>query len=103
MCKQAALEKFGDPKIVDSYNATLFTVAEVAGPKFLAGLICTGFAKISKPKALAESCAFLGKLVDNFGVRTLDIKEIIEFAKTNTNHTNPTIRSGGLNLIKVIY
>ena len=33
----------------------------------------------------------------------MDINEIIEFAKTNTNHTNPSIWSGGLNLIKTIY
>lgn len=33
----------------------------------------------------------------------MDLKELIEFAKTNTNHTNPTIRNGGLGLIKTIY
>ena len=41
----------------------MLTVAEATGPKFVAGLICSGFGKINKPKTLAEECAFLGKLV----------------------------------------
>jgi hypothetical protein len=42
-------------------------------------------------------------LIDNFTLKSVPYKETLSIAKQCLNHTNPTVKSAGNHLIRVLY
>jgi hypothetical protein len=75
------LDKLADMKVSEFYNTCLSAVAEVCGPKFVVQSITKNTASCTKPKVLSESCNTIVRMVGEFGAHTVNLKDVIDWAK----------------------
>ena len=57
----------------------------------------------TKPKVITETAIALGKLINEFGIASVGLKEVIDFSKVMMGNTNPSIKTGGVDLCVEIY
>jgi cytoskeleton-associated protein 5 len=98
-----AIEKLGDTKVASAYYELINKLCEIVSPKFVMGQIMKHTADCNKPKLVAECCNVFGKLMGDYSVATMNLKEVIDYAKNCLNATNPTIKKGGQSLLVIIY
>lgn len=98
-----ALEKLGDPKLSDSYTSCLVAICEALGPKFVVGHIIKNTSDCTKPKLFSECSSAIGKIIMDFGVHRVILKDIIDYCKIGLNQANPVMKKASVSLSIVVY
>ena len=98
-----ALEKLSDVKIVDAYLLCIYSLSEVIGPRFVVSLLIKNTTELCKPKIVSECCSCIEKIITDFGVHTVHIKDVIDYAKLGLNQANPVIKKAAQSLTLAIY
>ncbi|CAG9332562.1 unnamed protein product [Blepharisma stoltei] len=98
-----ALDKFSDNKLVESLSTCISALCEDLGPKFVIGQIVKNTSDCNKPKVVSECCIVIGKIIGEFGAHTVNLKEVIEYAKSGLSQTNPIIKKASHSLTIQIY
>lgn len=103
MISPVALDKYSDTKLVESLNNCIITLSESLTPKFIISLIIKNTNDSNKPKVVSECCAIIGKIISEYGAHTVNLKEVIDYAKAGINQTNPIIKKASHTLMVQIY
>ena len=98
-----ALEKLGDPKIVEPLSALLMSLCEVLGPRFVVAMTVKNTSECKKPKAVSECCNVVNKIISEFGVHTVNLPDVVNYSKACLNQANPTIKKSAQALLVCIY
>lgn len=99
----AAAEKLADAKISEASSILLISLAELVTPGFVAKQVIKHGSNSKSPNVIKESSGFVKKIIEEFGVVGIPIKEVIDFCKEAASHTNPNVRSSATELIKMLY
>lgn len=99
----AALDKLSDSKLVDLYSSLIFSFSETLGPKFVVFCLIKGTSDCSKPKVVSESFTCISKIINEFGIHSVNLKEVIDYSKTGLNQANPAIKKPAHSLITIVY
>jgi hypothetical protein len=82
-------DKIGDVKYVNPINELLLNMAELVTPKYIAIQVIKYASTAKSPNVLKESCNILIKMIDEFTVMHMPLKEMIDYATIAANHSNP--------------
>lgn len=96
-------DKIGDVKLSASIQELLLGLSELVTPKFVGMQIIKYASSAKAPNVLKESCNILVKLTDDFGVTTMPLKEMIDYATLAVNHSNPQVRTASMALFAIMY
>lgn len=99
----SALDKLSDTKIVEIYTACLISLSEAVGPKFIVSQIVKNTSECNKPKVLSECHIVISKIIADFGLHKITLKEVVEYAKIGLNQANPVIKKSAQTLAVKIY
>lgn len=99
----AALDKFSDMKLVEVYSSCIYAVTEVVGPKFVVCMLVKNTGESNKPKVVSECCGCIGRIVSEYGVHSVGLKEVVDYAKNGLNGANPQIKKASQSLMVLIY
>lgn len=99
----AALEKLSEPKLIDCYTTCLLSLSQGVGPKFIVSSIIKNTSDCNKPKVVSECLSIIAKVIIDFGVHKITLKEVIDYAKTGLNQANPIIKKSAQALTIKIY
>ena len=81
-------DKLGDVKVLQTVQELLMALSELVTPKYIAMQVIKYASNAKSPKVLQESCNILTTMTDEFGVTSMPLKEMIEYAKLGANHSN---------------
>ena len=98
-------EKISDIKLKDNIIELINTSTEEAIID-LSSLISNLIAKILKKnnvKILNEYATLFGKMVEDYDIKDLPVKELINYCKYMAGNSNPQVRTSATNLICTIY
>ena len=98
-------EKISDIKLKDNIIEIINTSIEENIIE-LSSLVSNLISKILKKnnvKILNEYSALFGKMVEDYDIKDLPVKEMINFCKYMAGNSNPQVRTSATNLICVIY
>ncbi|OMJ83062.1 hypothetical protein SteCoe_16098 [Stentor coeruleus] len=98
-----ALEKLGDPKLSDSYASCLVSICEALGPKFVVGHIIKNTSDCTKPKLFSECSSTISKIIMDFGMHRVILKDIVDYCKIGLNQANPVMKKASVSLTITIY
>ena len=96
-------DKLGDVKTVNLVHELLLSLSEVVTPKYIANQVIKYASQAKSPNVLKESCNILLKMTDDFGVLTMPLKEMIDYAIVAVNNSNPQVRTSSMALFAIIY
>ena len=98
-------EKIGDIKLKESIIELINTSIEesIIDPSHLISNLISKILKKNNMKILIEYSILFSKMVEDFDVKDLPIKELINFCKYMAGNSNPQVRTSATNLICVIY
>ncbi len=82
-------DKIGDVKLMQSIQELLMNLSELVTPKYVALQIIKHASSAKSPNVLKESCNVLHRMTDEFGVTSMPLKEMIDYAIIAVNHSNP--------------
>jgi cytoskeleton-associated protein 5 len=99
----AAIEKLADGKLTEPYILCLLTFSESATPKFIVTHILKSTSDCSKPKLFAECCTILSRILVEFGLHRLVMKDLLDLCKAGLGQANPVIKKGSTSLLCTIY
>jgi len=100
---KAYWEKISDTKLKDSLSNILFTMMEYFTPNFILNFLIKNLEKTKSVTTLKEYAQFFEKTIDEFGVTTIPLKDVVEFCKSLSANTNPQVRNASTSLLCVIY
>ena len=103
MILNAYYEKLGDLKIKDNMNQMLLNLKDFIGPEEIMLNLIPKLIKKPNVKLLNEYSLFFGKIIDEYDINGLPIKDCVDLCKTMANNTNPQVRSSATNLLCIIY
>lgn len=83
------VDKLGDVKLVNQVHELLLSLGEQVTPKFIALQVVKHGSAAKAPNVIKESCNALLRATDEFGALHLPLKEMIDFAITAVNNSNP--------------
>lgn len=95
-------DKWGDIKLKQSINNLFIKLSENFGPKS----ILFHLLKSIPSKNLTinkEFSSFIIILIEDFGIKHIPMKEVIDYSKANANNTNPAIRQLATNIFCCIF
>lgn len=78
-------------------------LAELVTPKFMAMQIIKYAASAKSPNTLKESCNELNKMVEEFSIVQMPLKEVIDYAIISANHNNADVRKAAMALFVIMY
>jgi len=96
-------DKLGDVKVVNSVSELLLSMSEVVTPKYVALQIIKHASSAKSPNVIKESCNTLLRMTDDFGVMTMPLKEMIDYAIIAVNNSNPAVRTSSMALFAMMY
>ena len=99
----AALEKLSEAKLIDCYTSCLLSLSEAIGPRFVVGQIIKSTSDSNKPKVVSECLSIICRIIADFGVHKIVLKEVIDYAKLGLNQANPVIKKSAQALTVKIY
>jgi cytoskeleton-associated protein 5 len=99
----SALDKFSDGKLSEVLISCIMSLAETLGPKFVVSSIVKGTSDCSKPKVLTESSSCICKIISEYGVHTINLKELVDFTKAALAQANPSIKKAGQGLAVLLF
>lgn len=96
-------DKLGDVKTLNSVSELLLSLSEVVTPKYVATQIIKYASQAKSPNIIKESCNTLTKMTEDFGVITMPLKEMIDYAIVAVNNSNPQVRTSAFALFAMMY
>ena len=82
-------DKLGDTKLVALVSELILSLSEVVTPQYVALQVIKHASTAKSPNVIKESCNVLWKMTDDFGVLTMPVKDMIDYAILAVNNTNP--------------
>lgn len=98
-----SLDKLSDPKLIETYTSCIYSITEVVGPKFVVSMLIKNTEESNKPKVVSECYGCIGKIISDYGIHTVIIKDVIDYAKNGLNGANPQIKKSSQSLIVLVY
>ena len=101
----AYYEKIGDIKLKDNIIELINTSIEesIIEPSPIISNLISKILKKNNVKILIEYSTFFSKMVEEFDIKDLPIKEMINYCKYMAGNSNPQVRTSATNLICSIY
>jgi hypothetical protein len=96
-------DKLGDVKFSNLVGEVAMAAAEVVTPKFIANQIMNKTKDAKSPNVPKETCNLLVRMTDDFGVLSMPLKEMIDYAILAVNNSNPQVRTAAMALFSIIY
>jgi len=101
---KAYWEKFSEIKVKESLSNLFFTMMEYYTPNFILTFLAKNLnEKTRSPALLKEYAQFFERVIDEFGISTIPLKDIVEFCKNLSSNTNPQVRISSTSLLCIIY
>ena len=98
-----ALENFANAKLLEVYNSCISSLCAAVGPRFVVGLIVNNTAESNKPKVVSECCVTIGKIIQDYGVHSINLKDVVDYVKNGLSQANPAIKKASQSLAIIIY
>ena len=96
-------EKLSDIKLKDNIIELINNSFDIIEPSNILKQIVTKISKKNNAKLLIEYATFLGNVVEEYDVKDLPNKDIIDFCKVLANNSNPQVRSSAISLLCILY
>ena len=96
-------EKLADIKLKDNLVELINNSFDIIEPNNILKQIIGKISKKNNPKLLIEYSTFFGNIVEDYDVKDLPSKDIIEFCKVLANNSNPQVRTAAINLLCILY
>ena len=96
-------DKIGDVKVMQTTKDLLIALAEMVTPKFVGLQIIKYASKAKSPNVLKESCNILAQMTDEFSVVAMPLKDMIDYAVLQAQHSNAQVRTASMALLAMIY
>jgi cytoskeleton-associated protein 5 len=99
----AALDKLTDGKVMGSLTDCVLAMCETISPKVVVGKMLQAVEGSNKPKVVGEACNLLRKIIDEFGLHSMDLKAVLDFAKLQVGNTSPIVKGPAQALLVAMY
>lgn len=99
----AALERLSEGKISESYTVCILTICEAVGPKFVVTHIVKSTSDCTKPKLFAECCTVISRILADFGIHRVVLKDIVDCCKLGLSQSNPIMKKASTSLLSTIF
>ena len=76
---------------------------DILEPNNILKQIITKLSKKNNAKLLIEYATFFGKIVEEYDVKDLPNKDIIDYCKILANNSSPQVRSSAISLLCILY
>ena len=96
-------EKLSDIKLKDNLIELINNSFDIIEPNNILKQIITKISKKNNAKLLTEYATLFGKIVDDYDVKDLPNKDIIDFCKVLANNSNPQVRTSAISLLCILY
>ena len=96
-------EKLADIKLKDNLIELINSSFDLIEPSNILKQIISKISKKNNSKLLIEYSTFLGNVVEEYDVKDLPNKDIIEFCKVLANNSNPQVRTSAISLLCILY
>ena len=96
-------EKLADIKLKDNLIELINNSFDIIEPSSILKQIISKISKKNNAKLLIEYATFLGNIVEEYDVKDLPNKEIIDFCKVLANNSNPQVRTSAISLLCILY
>ena len=96
-------EKLSDIKLKDNIIELINTSFDIIEPTNILKQIITKISKKNNAKLLIEYATFFGNVVEEYDVKDLPNKDIIDFCKVLANNSNPQVRTSAISLLCILY
>ena len=96
-------EKLADIKLKDNLIDLIKNSFDIIEPSTILKQILGKVSKSKNAKLLIEYSTFLGNVVEEYDVKDLPNKEIIDFCKVMANNSNPQVRTSAISLLCILY
>ena len=96
-------EKLGDIKLKDNLIELINNSFDIIEPNSILKQIIGKISKKNNAKLLIEYATFLGNVVEEYDVKDLPNKDIIDFCKVLANNSNPQVRTAAISLLCILY
>lgn len=99
----AAIEKLADGKLTEPFTTCLLVFAESVSPKFITTHIIKSASDCTKPKLFSECCTILSRILTEYGLHRLVLKDLVDLCKAGLAQANPVIKKGATGLLCSVY
>ena len=96
-------EKLADIKLKDNLIELINCSFDLIEPSNILKQIISKISKKNNSKLLIEYSTFLGNVVEEYDVKDLPNKDIIDFCKILANNSNPQVRTSAISLLCILY
>ena len=96
-------EKLSDIKLKENLIELINNSFDIIEPSNILKPIITKISKKNNAKLLIEYATFFGTVVEEYDVKDLPNKDIIDFCKILANNSNPQVRTSAISLLCVLY
>lgn len=97
-------EKIGDNKLKSNVLNLFVKFMEYHGPKYITNILLKHLTNnVKSPSVLKEFSIFLEKVIEDFGIGILPIKELVDYGKFLASNANPQLRNSATQLLCMIY
>ena len=96
-------EKLADIKLKDNLIELINNSFDLIEPSNILKQIISKISKKNNSKLLIEYSTFLGNVVEEYDVKDLPNKDIIDFCKVLANNSNPQVRTSAISLLCILY
>ena len=96
-------EKLADIKLKDNLIELINSSFDLIEPSTILKQIISKISKKNNSKLLIEYSTFLGNIVEEYDVKDLPNKDIIDFCKVLANNSNPQVRTSAISLLCILY
>ena len=96
-------EKLSDIKLKDNIIDLINNSFDIIEPSNILKQIITKISKKNNAKLLIEYATFFGNVIEEYDVRDLPNKDIIDFCKILANNSNPQVRTSAISLLCILY
>ena len=103
MILNAYYEKITDIKLKEQINTLLTNILDIIDPDTVIRTIISKLTKKNNAKILIEYSVIFGKLVEDYDVDDLPIKELTDICKIMAANSNPQVRTAATSLLCILY
>ena len=96
-------EKLADIKLKDNLVELINNSFDIIEPSSILKQIISKISKKNNAKLLIEYSTFLGSVVEEYDVKDLPNKDIIDLCKVMANNSNPQVRTAAISLLCILY
>ena len=96
-------EKLSDIKLKENIISLINNSFDILEPNNILKQIITKLSKKNNAKLLIEYATFFGKIVEEYDVKDLPNKDIIDYCKILANNSSPQVRSSAISLLCILY